>query len=75
VPNEYKDPEVQSALTRLMDAACMDERTTGNESFLMFVDQRGFSVCALSGKPVTLRAAEDIETMLEIIRPMKDANA
>ena len=48
----HPDPEVQHAVTRLLDRLCMWERATGRESVLVLREQGGFCIRADSGKPL-----------------------
>lgn len=48
----HPDAEVQSALTRLLDALCSWERATGRESVFILREVGGFQLRANSGKPL-----------------------
>lgn len=48
----HPDDEVQAALTRLLDALCSWERSTGRDSCLILREVGGFTVRAQSGKPL-----------------------
>lgn len=58
---KHPDPEVQSALTRLLDALCTWERETGRRSVLVLREQHGFEVRAESGKPINIAGLTDVE--------------
>jgi len=54
---QHPDPDVQHALTRLIDALCSWERSTGRESLLLLVPVESDEeevVMVDSGKPIPL---------------------
>ncbi|KKU98278.1 MAG: hypothetical protein UY28_C0004G0016 [Candidatus Amesbacteria bacterium GW2011_GWB1_48_13] len=55
---EHPDKDITQALTRLNDALCAWERSTGRESVLILREQGGFVHRTASGKP---GIPEDIE--------------
>lgn len=57
---QHPDPEVQAALTRLQDALCTWERSTGRESVLILREQGGFVARAQSGKPVSVDVPDEV---------------
>ena len=71
----HPDPDVQSALTRLIDALCNWERTTGRESLLLFVPVEGDEqiVMADSGKPVPGRDLTT-DTICDLVSNAVDAH-
>jgi hypothetical protein len=50
--NNHPDREVSAAITRLTDALCTWERSTGRQSLFVLREQGGFVHRAMSGKPV-----------------------
>ncbi len=56
----HPDPEVQAAITRLLDALCTWERSTGRGSVLILREAGGFEVRAQDGKPLSIDVPDDV---------------
>lgn len=50
----HPDPEVDRLLTKLSDALCKWERSTGRQSLLALREQGGTVFRAVSGKPLSV---------------------
>jgi len=49
--NNHPDAEIRQLITRLTDALCTWERSTGSENVLIIRDDRGFCWRSVNGKP------------------------
>ena len=63
---KHPDQDVVNAITRLCDALCEWERTTGRQSVLIIREQGGFCYRALSGKPFIPDDVSDADAIQSI---------
>jgi hypothetical protein len=63
---KHPDEHVQVAVTRLLDALCSWERSTGVGSVLILREASGFEVRAQDGKPLSIDVSD--ENLLGSIR-------
>ena len=57
---QHQDPDVNHALTRLLDALCSWERNTGRTSVLILREWGGYVCRADSGKPLDEQRMSDV---------------
>lgn len=57
---KHPDQEVQAEITRLLDALCSWERSTGCGSVLILREAGGFEVRAQDGKPLSVDVPDDV---------------
>lgn len=56
---QHPDREVQAAVTRLLDALCSWERSTGIRSVLVLREAGGYVIRAQDGKPIDIDCSDE----------------